>query len=126
MKEYTVHSKFDIMQHKSNINFFNYLEVCISPEGEVVYAVPSHVQCLERILKQQCCKDGRSYTSLMDDNYTRWPDCLCDLTGYCMVWNDFVTKPTTGLTKAQKQKLLLLKHTYYTRGTHPALYRGKL
>lgn len=126
MSDYSIHSKFDINEHRKAINCFNYLEVCISPSGEVFYAIPSHAQFLENVLKQQCCETGKDYQQLIDDNITRWPHCLCDLTGYCMVWNDFVTKPTYGLTKEQKAKLLLLKHTFYTHNPNLPLYNGTL
>lgn len=42
-----LHSPFDIKVHKQT--FINYLEVVISPEGVVEYAVPSHVEKLLQI-----------------------------------------------------------------------------
>ena len=42
-----LHSPFDIKVHKQT--FINYLEVVISPEGIVEYAVPSHVEKLLQI-----------------------------------------------------------------------------
>ena len=121
---YSVYSKFDIDKHAEH--FINYLEVCISPEGNVYYAIPSHTQFLEKVLKQQCCQNGQDYQQLIDECFYNWPDCLCDLTGYCILWNDFICKPLKGLTKAQEETIYKLMTKHYIKAPHLALYRGTL
>lgn len=46
-----LHSPFDIETHKQT--FVSYLEVVISPEGTVEYAVPSHSDKLVEIFAKQ-------------------------------------------------------------------------
>lgn len=123
-EKYDVYSDFDIDKHAKN--FINYLEVCISPEGKVYYAVPSHTQFLEYVLEQQCVKNNKDYKKVINDNLHYWPNCLCDLTGYCMVWNDLIYKPSKGLTKAQQFTLVSLKTKHYVRCPHLTLYRGDI
>lgn len=39
-EKYSVYSSFDLQKHKQT--YTNYLEVIITPDGTVEYAVPSH------------------------------------------------------------------------------------
>lgn len=48
---YSIYCKFDLQKHKSH--FINYLEVIVKPDGEVVYAVPSHQ---EKLIELACLK----------------------------------------------------------------------
>lgn len=121
---YTIHSDFDIDLHAEH--FIDYLEIVISPEGKCYYAIPSHVQFLEKVLKQQCCQNAQDYQQLIDKHLYNWPSCLCNLTGYCMLWNDFICKPLKGLTKAQEETIYKLMTKHYTKITSMSLYRGTL
>lgn len=121
---YTIHSEFNIDLHAEH--FINYLEIVISPEGKCYYAIPSHSQCLDNIFRKQCSENGRDYYKLIEDNIENYPNCLCDLTGYCMLWNEFMYKPSKGLTKAQEETIYKLMTKHYIKAPHLALYRGTL
>ena len=131
-EKYDVYSEFDIDKHAEH--FVNYLEVCISPDGKVHYAIPSHVQFLENVLKQQCLKNGLDYEKVINEHVADWPNCLCNLTGYISVWDDFIMLPYTGdifdrqtfITDAQKETLFLLRTTHYKKFPKNTLYRGDL
>ncbi len=47
MNKYGLHSAFDLEKHK--VTFINYLEVIILENGDIVYAVPSHIEKLIEI-----------------------------------------------------------------------------
>lgn len=121
---YDVYSEFDIDKHANT--FINYLEIVISPDGKCYYAVPSHTQYLENILKLHCDICNIDYETFIKDYVYNWPNCLCDLTGYCMVWNTFMTKPSQGLTKAQIDTIYTLMTKHYTKIPSLRLYQGEL
>lgn len=76
---------FDIETHKKT--FINYLEVVISSEGVIEYAVPSHTQKLENILMKRLKVNRTALSYLCPKEY--WCDYnnwLCMKTGYIMVW----------------------------------------
>ena len=50
-QEEVLHSAFDIETHKKT--FVNYLEVVITPDGTIEYAVPSHQEKLIRIATEK-------------------------------------------------------------------------
>lgn len=115
MSEYSIYSPFDIQRHKEK--YVNYLEVVISPEGVVEYAVPSHSE----ILIRHCCEmkeisREQLYAFVPREYYGDMITWLCMQTGYVAVWNDsFVCygRPT----KKQKRKLKSLKLAGIYRGS---------
>lgn len=46
-EEYSIYSKFDIIKHKET--YTNYLEVVITENGEVLYAIPSYQEALIKL-----------------------------------------------------------------------------
>lgn len=103
-----LHSPFDIETHKRT--FVAYLEVVISPEGIVEYAVPSHTDKLIEILaKQKGIKtfdEAKKYVfdTATNNGYCSSIDFLTGVTGYISVWfNGYVTEDPP--TKAQLDKL---------------------
>jgi hypothetical protein len=88
----------------------SYLEVVISPEGTVEYAVPSHTDKLIEILaKQKGIKtfdEAKEYVfdTAMNNGYCSSIDFLTGVTGYISVWfNGYVAGDPP--TKAQLDKL---------------------
>lgn len=117
MSEYSIYSVFDIQQHKEK--YVNYLEVVISPEGVVEYAVPSHSE----ILIRHCCemkKISREqlYALVPREYYADMIGWLCKETGYVAVWNECCVS-RGGISKRQKNKLKTLKLAGIYRGNIP-------
>lgn len=103
-----LHSPFDIETHKQT--FVSYLEVVISPEGTIEYAVPSHTDKLVEIFaKQKSIKtfdEAKRYVfdTAMNNGYCSSIDFLTGVTGYISVWfNGYVAEDPP--TKAQLDKL---------------------
>lgn len=83
-----LHSPFDINTHKET--FISYLEVVISPEGVVEYAVPSH---MEKLLSLYAVQRGISVDEARDETRRTAIDVAFDImsylmgvTGYISVW----------------------------------------
>lgn len=80
---------FDIETHKKN--FIDYLEVIVSEDGTVMYAVPSHQQKLIAI----ACKKLNVTTDELNDmcppeyyfDFDKW---LCKITNCVALWNQFM------------------------------------
>lgn len=94
--EYGLHSEFDIEKHKQT--FVHYLEVVISPDGRVFYAVPSHQ---EFMIAGACKRLGLTREELNEScprewyfDFMKW---LSMKTGLMAVWENHyeVYKPTT-------------------------------
>lgn len=103
-----LHSPFNINTHKET--FISYLEVVISPEGVVEYAVPSHSEKLVEIYsKQKGFKDvlkAKKYIidTTINNGMLSIIDYLTGVTGYISVWfNGYVAGDPP--TKAQLDKL---------------------
>ena len=105
--EYGVYSEFDIDKHAAT--FINYLEVIIHPDGKVEYAVPSHQQKLERILKAKVGVEEFNRLIEEPEAYYDYLVFLCTQTGCCSVWNNFYTCGKQGLTNEQKEALRQLQ-----------------
>lgn len=109
---------FDMEVHR--LTFFNYLEVVMSPEGVVEYAVPSHNEKLLQIyMKMNSIPDRESAFALLDKQYGRMSmgavELLSKATGYISIWNDIYT---TGVKLTDKQLRMLQKLKVH------GLYRG--
>lgn len=118
-----LHSPFDIKVHK--LTFINYLEVVISPEGIVEYAVPSHV---EKLLQVYMEKNAIVDRAVALNNLLKlcglfsYIEALSKVTGYISVWNDaYITgcKPT----QQQLNKLKTLKLNGLYRGRTDDIYQ---
>lgn len=103
-----LHSPFDIETHKNT--FVSYLEVVISPEGTVEYAVPSHSDKLIEIFTKQKGFDdilkAKKYIidTTINNGMLSTIDYLTGVTGYISVWfNGYVAGDPP--TKAQLNKL---------------------
>lgn len=111
--DYDVYSKFDVGKHKEH--FVHYLEVMISPDGEIEYAVPSHQ---EYAIKKACEALGVTRMELSDmtppEYYFDWLNWLLAQTGYMAVWEDGYVCPNP--TKKQIGKLKMLKLNGLYRG----------
>lgn len=117
-----LHSPFDIKVHK--LTFINYLEVVISPEGVVEYAVPSHS---EKLLQVYMEKNAILDRGVALNNLSKlcglfsYIEALSKVTGYISVWNDaYITgcKPT----QQQLNKLKTLKLNGLYRGRTDDVY----
>lgn len=112
-----LHSPFDIKVHK--LTFINYLEVVISPEGVVEYAVPSHS---EKLLQVYMEKNAVLDRGVALNNLSKlcglfsYIEALSKVTGYISVWNN---NYVTGCKPTQKQlntlKTLKLNGLYHGR-----------
>lgn len=83
-----LNSPFDINIHKDT--FINYLEVVISKNGTIEYAVPSHqIKVTDMIAKERNIsrKDVEDLCPL--EYYTDYNNWLCIESGAVMVWNNF-------------------------------------
>lgn len=117
MSEYSIYSPFDIQQHKEK--YVNYLEVVISPEGVVEYAVPSHSEVLIR----HCCEmkeisREQLYALVPREYYFDMIGWLCKESGYIAVWNEHCAFHGE-LYKKQENKLKALKLAGIYRGSIP-------
>lgn len=105
---YSINCDFDIEKHKQT--YINYLEVLITEDGEIIYAVPSHQEKAEEL----CCKKlGISKEKLVcmcpEEYYFNYLSWLLTICGAISVWNNFYEAGTKGINKKQKAKLKLLK-----------------
>lgn len=82
---YDLNSPFDIEQHKKT--YINYCEVCISREGVIEYAIPSHQSYLERIgASQRHMSIDKFRLTCPPDMYTAYMEWLVRETGYVVCW----------------------------------------
>lgn len=109
-----LHGAFDAELHK--LTFIDYLEVVISPDGVVEYAVPSHSEKLLQVYMQQHSIDrGTALRNLASKN-NGYIESLSEATGYISVWNEnYITgcKPTQ--QQLNKLKTLKLQGLYHGR-----------
>ncbi|MBR5297029.1 MAG: hypothetical protein IKU29_04065 [Parabacteroides sp.] len=108
VQQKVLHSPFDIETHKNT--FVSYLEVVISPEGTVEYAVPSHTDKLVEIFAKQKGFDdilkAKKYIieTAINNGMLSTIDYLTGVTGYISVWfKGYVAGDPP--TKAQLNKL---------------------
>ena len=112
-EESVLRGKFSIMKHKAT--FVNYLEVVISPDGVVSYAIPSHQMKLMQILMdQRGCTRAELERAIPREFYFDVLGWLAMETGFLAVWNDHCE----GTPTAAQSKML-------RRLTANGLYTGK-
>lgn len=82
---YSLYSEFDLEQHKKH--YPHYLEVIIGPDGNVMYAVPSHQYKLMDIAYRKFGVDRKRLDEMCPReywcDYMRW---LCSITDCIAVW----------------------------------------
>ena len=117
-KQKILHHPFDINVHKQN--FVNYLEVIITSDGTVEYAVPSHMQKLAEVYGKSMDDIFEEYQNASNDVKMTMLDMitdplkwLCAQTGAIAVWTDGYSGEAN---KAQKNKLKTLKLNGLYRG----------
>lgn len=117
---------FDIKTHK--LTFINYLEVVISPDGTVEYAVPSHQEKLLRVfMEQEHISSKQEAFRLVEEQDTTMDGptiTLTRLTGYISVWSETYICGKSP-TKKQLAALRLLKLNGLYSGTLEDLYVKK-
>lgn len=117
---------FDIKLHK--LTFIDYLEVVISPDGKVEYAVPSHLEKLLKIfMKQENISDRAVAVKTIEDRDTDMDGpliSLTKLTGYISVWREAYTCGKSP-TKKQLATLRELKLNGLYHGTLNDMYVEK-
>lgn len=114
---YDLYSPFDIKQHVKH--YYHYLEVVISPEGIVEYAVPSHQEKLISIAMDKL-KINRDELSQMcpPEYYFNFLTWLCNITGYISVWTDgYIKSEYGGISDSQLSALESLKEYGAYEGT---------
>lgn len=86
-QQQVLHSPFDIEIHKKT--FINYLEVIISEDGTIMYAVPSHQ---EKLISIACEKLGvnrdQLYKLCPEEYYFDLMVWLCKITSCVSLWNE--------------------------------------
>ena len=80
---YSLYSTFDIDKHKET--FINYLEVIITNDGVIHYAVPSHQQFVNKIIMEQHGLDEQAFCNIMP--VTCFQEFLLAYSGAIMVWS---------------------------------------
>ena len=117
---------FDIKLHK--LTFIDYLEVVISPDGKVEYAVPSHMEKLLKIfMEQEHITDRAEAFKIVEERDTDMDGpqiALTKLTGYIAVWNEAYTCGMSP-TKKQLAALRTLKLNGLYSGSLNDLYAEK-
>ena len=114
MKEYGVHSKFDIDKHKER--FCNYLEVLITEDGEIQYAVPSHQLKAEDLCCDKLHISRQELEALCpEEYYLDYMNWLLQQCGAIALWNDFFMGVPNQKQLTQLKRLKLA-----------GLYRGTL
>lgn len=121
-----LHGPFDIKLHK--LTFIDYLEVVISPDGIVEYAVPSHLEKLLRVfMEQENISDRQEAFRVIEERDTDMDGPLISLakqTGYISVWREAYTCGSSP-TKKQIAALRKLKLNGLYFGTLNDLYAEK-
>lgn len=109
-----LHGTFDAELHKRT--FIDYLEVVISPEGIVEYAIPSHSEKLLQVYMQKYSIDRETALYNLSLSGIGYIESLSGATGYISVWNEaYITgcKPTQ--QQLNKLKTLKLHGLYHGR-----------
>lgn len=113
MEQKVLHNPFNIETHKTT--FINYLEVIISEDGTVMYAVPSHQ---EKLISLACKKLNLTRDELNElcpqEYYFDFLTWLCKISGCVALWNSH------RMGVANEQQLKTIKQL-----SEEKLYSGK-
>lgn len=116
---YDLYSEFDIEKHKST--YINYLEVIVTPDGVVHYAIPSH----QEYLIQYGCKKYRLSRKEFENTCPR--NYYCDYMKYLCTVTDCIAIWTYGIsygpfiTYNQLHTIELLKNADLYLGPEPVV-----
>ena len=102
---YNLYSTFDIDQHKAT--FIDYLEVIITNDGVIHYAVPSHQQYVSNIIKKEHLLNEEEFCAVMP--MTAFHEFLLAYSGAVMVWSH-------GYTGIPNKKQLLQLQLLHNEG----------
>ena len=72
--------------------FIGYCEILISPEGEIIPAVPSHNEAMITIAQKIFDTDREGIQKMIGVEFMPL-NYLIDRTGYICIWYDFMTTP---------------------------------
>lgn len=101
-EERVLHGPFDLATHKAT--FVNYLEVVITEDGTIIYAVPSHQKVLERLFMAKTGRDANE--SVPRSRWFDMFDWLMEETGcVCAYTAGVLGKPRT---REQEDALAML------------------
>lgn len=110
--DYTLNSKFDADKHKET--FINYLEVLITEDGEVLYAVPSHQElAIKLALKKHGITRNQLDAMCPKEYYCDFMTWVLMQTGAIAVWNNFFVGEAN---EKQKEILKMLKEKGVYKG----------
>lgn len=84
-----LHSPFDFGTH--NETFVNYCEVIIDRDGTIRYGVPSHIEALKRMYREEFSSDPDE--DCPPEYYCDYMWWLCDKLEACVVYTKMFTKP---------------------------------
>lgn len=86
---------FNLDTHKKT--FINYLEVVITEDGTIVYAVPSHQEMLISITRQKLNVTREElYRLCPEEYYFDLMEWLCKESGCIAVWNEHMVGKANG------------------------------
>ena len=116
MEGYDLYCKFDADKHKEK--YINYLEVVITEDGRIEYAVPSHQ---EKAISIACNKLKVDRGKLCDmcppEYYFDFGTWLSEIAKVVFVWNEFCLYKNINERQAEALKMLKEKGIY--KGTVP-------
>ncbi|MBQ2856701.1 MAG: hypothetical protein IJE78_06195 [Bacteroidaceae bacterium] len=116
-QKYDLRCEFDLQKHKET--FVNYLEVIITSDGVVHYAVPSHQEYMIMLaMKQYNWTREDLKKAIPADYYSDFMIWLSKITQSISVWTDFLV--FYELNPAQYEKLLELKQANLYNGYMPS------
>jgi hypothetical protein len=120
--DYNLHSPFDLEKHKQT--YTNYLEVVITEDGTIMYAVPSHT---EKVTALACARLHLSRKELSDmcppQYYFDYITYLCMAANAVAVWNDHCVAPNP--TSKQIAAMRRLKMAGVYSGPIPGRLKGE-
>jgi hypothetical protein len=107
-----LHSPFDLDTHKAT--FVDYLEVCVSADGVIHYAVPSHTAFVENYLAEHLHKTVQDVRALCPrEQYCDYAQWLCNTSGCIMLWDNHIIHPNECTAKQ-----VLTLHTLIKQGLY--------
>jgi len=118
-EKYDLYSKFDIEKHKNT--FVNYLEVIITEDGTIHYAVPSHQEYMIMLAMKKndwTREELRRIAQSDTDAYCDFMVWLSKVTQAVSVWNNFIS--FYSINSAQWRSLKDLKSSGLFHGYVPS------
>ena len=117
-REYDIYCPFDADEHKKK--YVNYLEVLISKDGVIMYAVPSHQEKAIELACEELHVMREELNSMCPkEYYFDFLNWLLMISGAAAVWNEQCLAPCP--TKKQVAALKMLKIKGLYKGTIPMI-----